>query len=386
MNTTDALTDTTVDALLEREFAQDPALIYLNHAAVAPWPQRTAQAVQAFATHNASRGAADYARWTEVSHQLRRDLGALINARPADIGLLKNTSEALSVVAWGLDWAEGDNLVLAREEFPSNRIVWESLAERGVACRYADPAAYAEDPEAALMAAADERTRLLTVSSVQYASGRRMDLRRLGAFCRERGILFCVDAIQSVGALPFDVQDCGADFAMADGHKWMLGPEGVALFYTRPEARDALRLYQYGWHMTAEFNNFDAPSWHVEPSARRFECGSPNMLGIHALQASVGLLLELGMDQVGTRVLRNAAHVIDRVAAEPALELVSSADATVRSGIVTFRHRKLEPAALHKRLLDAGVVCAARGGGVRFSPHCYNTAESIDRALDAACG
>ena len=213
-------------------------------------------AVQQFAEENMRQGARHYTRWLETEVHLREQCRSLLNAPSADdIALLKNTSEALSVVAHGLAWRTGDNVVISDQEFPSNRIVWQSLQEDGVETRCVDLTRGAS-PEQALVACMDKHTRLLAVSSVQYASGLRLDLDRLGTLCRDRGVLFCVDAIQSLGALPLDVQACGADFVMADGHKWLLGPEGCAVFYVRSQVRERLRLRQYGWHMVEDHLDF----------------------------------------------------------------------------------------------------------------------------------
>jgi selenocysteine lyase/cysteine desulfurase len=362
------------------EFDLDPAMIYLNHAAVAPWPRRTADAVARFAAENARDGARHYPRWLQVERRLRERLARLIGGEASDVALLKNTSEAISVVAFGFPWQAGDNVVLAAEEFPSNRIPWQALARLGVECRTAHLSG-AGDPEQALLDLVDRRTRMLSVSSVQYGNGLRMNLERLGAACRARGVALCVDAIQSLGALPFDVQAVQADFVMADGHKWMLGPEGLALLWVRPEWRERLTLYQYGWHMTRQGGNFDATEWQPADDARRFECGSPNLLGAHGLDASLSLLEEHGIARVADAVLGRGGHLIERIAARAELELLSDARPARRSGIVTFRHRGIDSATLHRRLLDAGVVCAARGGGVRFSPHFYTPLAQLDAAL-----
>jgi cysteine desulfurase / selenocysteine lyase len=288
--------------MFSAEFPLDPGLCYLNHAAVAPWPTRTTRAVQAFAEENNHTGSRHYERWLATERDLREGLRQLINATSTDeIALLKNTSEALSVVAHGLDWSADDEVVISHLEFPSNRIVWESLARYGVKLRIAD--LYSRDnPEQALLDCLTDRTRLLSVSSVQYGNGLRLDLPVLGKACRERNILFCVDAIQSIGTGPFDVQAIQADFVMADGHKWMLGPEGLALFYCRRERLESLRLNQFGWHMVAAVGDFDRKEWAPSPTATRFECGSPNLLCAHALHASIGLLLEVGMEQVAERI------------------------------------------------------------------------------------
>ena len=197
------------------EFDQTNGLRYLNHAAVAPWPRRAADAVSAFARENVAHGASDYPEWLKIEHRLRERLARLLNARAgSDLALVKNTSEALSFVAFGLDWREGDQVVIGNEEFPSNRVVWEALRPRGV--EVVEVGLAGDDPEGALLAACGPRTRLLSISAVQYASGLRLDLERIGTGCRRRGVLFCIDAIQQLGALPFDVQAYDCAFAMAD--------------------------------------------------------------------------------------------------------------------------------------------------------------------------
>ncbi len=365
------------------QFPLDPGLIYLNHAAVAPWPRRTAEAVQRFAAENVHQGAFHYPRWMETEAQLREQLRVLLNAPSCDdIALLKSTSEALSVVAYGLPWQSGDNVVISDQEFPSNRIVWESLRDIEVETRRVDLTA-AASPEQALAAAMDERTRLLAISSVQYAGGLRLDLEQLGALCRAHGVLFCIDAIQSLGALPLDVQRCGADVVAADGHKWLLGPEGCAVFYVKAQLREQLQLTQYGWHMVEHPMDFGRPDWQVAASARRFECGSPNMLGIHALSASLSLLAEVGIEEVAARVLANSAYLMETLGALSGVEILTPQQAGRYAGIVTFRHSAVDPAELHRRLWARNVICAQRGGGVRFSPHFYTRREQLEAAVAA---
>lgn len=365
------------------EFPHEDGLIYLNHAGVAPWPHRACEAVAAFGRENITRGAADYPRWGEVEQRLRGRLAHLIAAPTTDdIALVKNTSEGLSLVAYGLSWQPGDNVVINDHEFPSNRMVWESLGTRfGVEVR--DVALdSAETPEDAILEAMDARTRVLPVSTVQYGSGLRMNLERLGRACRDNGTLFCVDAIQSLGALRLDATQIAADFLIADGHKWMLGPEGLGLFYSTPQARDRLCLLQYGWHMAARMGDYDAPDWSAAASARRFEAGSPNMLGIHGLEASLAVLEETGAAQVEQAVLNNARYLIARIQREPTLSLITSAETHRHAGIVTFRVDGVDALALHRRLRSHSVICAYRLGGIRFSAHYYNTIASLDRAVD----
>jgi len=364
------------------EFPITDNLIYLNHAAVAPWPLRTSQAITAFAQQNSAFGSHYYLEWLKKEKQLRQQLSRLLNAPSIDdIALVKNTSEAISFVAYGLTWQHGDNIVSSQEEFPSNRIPWQSLSNQGVEFRQADLLSNSSAEEA-LFTLVDSNTRLLTISSIQFASGLRLDLEKIGQFCKNNNILFCIDAIQSLGAVEFDVQAYQADFVMADGHKWMFGPEGLGVFYTNPDSRSKLKLTQYGWHMMANTHNYENKAWDIHPTAQRFECGSPNMLGIHAWSASLSLLLEIGMDKIEQAVIENAVYLMDLILAHKQLDLLNDLGAVLKSGIVLFKHKTIENSRLYKHLQGHKVVCALRGGGIRFSPHFYHSKDELNRAIE----
>jgi len=366
----------------KNEFPHIDNLIYLNHAAVAPWPRSVAAAVSEFAEQNTGFGAQHYPRWLGTEITLRQRLARLINApSPDDIALLKNTSEALSVIAYGIDWQPGDNIVTSNQEFPSNRIVWESLKQYGVELREVDLNA-AATPEQALIEQMDANTRLLTISSIQYASGLKMDLAPLGQHCRANDILFCVDAIQSIGAIPFDAQAIEADFVVADGHKWMLGPEGLALFYCRAERRDQLKLHQYGWHMVEALGDYDTKAWTIANSARRFECGSPNMLAIHALNAAIGLILKTGVETIEQQLLKRSKYMMALIDDCPRLTQLTPTEENRYGGIVTFHAEGVEQQALYQQLMTNGVICAQRGGGIRFSPHFYTPLMQLEQAFE----
>lgn len=368
------------DKNLAAEFPQTPGLCYLNHAAVAPWPQRAAEAVRRFVEENVSRGARDYPQWMVVEQRLRERFMRLLNAPSSDdVALVKNTSEALSFVAFGLDWSEGDEIVISDEEFPSNRVVWEALASQGVKVLKVN--LQGDDPETALLAACTPRTRLLSISAVQFASGLRLDLARLGRGCREREVLFCIDAIQQLGARPFDVQAYDCDFAMADGHKWLLGPEGLGVFYCRAALRPQLKLNEYGWHMVEHVGDYSRDDWRPADSARRFECGSPNVLGCMALEASLALLEEVGMDRVGQLIEERIQWLRDGLVQIPGVRLHSPADPERRSGILSFSIAGKDSREVWEQLMRLQVVCIPRGPGVRFSPHFYTTRQVIDETL-----
>lgn len=367
---------------LQQEFPQEPGLFYLNHAAVSPWPLRTAQAVANFATENVTRGASHYPDWVKKETFLREQIRSLINAESIDsIALLKNTSEAISVVSEGIQWKQGDNVVSSNQEFPSNRIPWQAQARHGVEFREVDLET-GPTPEQNLIDACDRHTRVLAISSVQYGSGLKLDLERLGEFCRKKDIFFCVDAIQSIGAHVLDVQQCHADFVMADGHKWMMGPEGIALFYCRDELLEQLQLHQYGWHMVENAGNYDEKEWLPAANARRFECGSPNMLGIHALSASLSLLEETGLEKIEQRITGHIDKFIQSLDSDNRFQLMTPMDPSHRAGIITFRLRDREVAEVHRELVKNGVICAHRFGGIRFSPHFYTSNEAIKKVLE----
>lgn len=354
--------------------------IYANHAAIAPWPRATADAVASFAAENASAGPAEYREWIARERTLRGQFAELIGASGTqDIALLKNTTEGICAVAFGYPWQPGDNVVIPAGEFPSNRLPWRAQEARGVAIREVDIRGD-DGPETALIDAMDDRTRVLAVSSVQFNDGLRLDLVKLGEACASADVLFFVDAIQHLGALPFDVVAAEVDCVAAGAHKWMLGPEGMAVFYCGEKARAKLALTQVGWHMFENPWNFDKSDWTPAKSARRFEAGSPNTLGQVATHASLALLLDRGMEKVGERVLANTRRLSAGLSGMPGVRVHNPLEPGRQSGIVSFSVDEAEPRVMFKRLMAAGVTCALRDGRVRLSPHFYQD-ETVMEAL-----
>ena len=365
---------------IQEQFPQDSSICYLNHAAVSPWPLCTQQAVTQFAQQNVHQGATDYLQWMKVELELRQRLAALIHIKEiTEIALAKSTSEALSIIAYGITWKAGDEIIISDQEFPSNRIIWESLADQGVKVIEVPigEKASIETFENAITPS----TRLLSISSVQYASGQRIDLVKLGMLCRQNGVMYCVDAIQSLGTLPFDQNEIQADFIVGDGHKWMMAAEGLSLLYVKQKYINSLKLHQFGWHMVKDKGNYDEPSWEPATDATRFESGSPNMLGIHALHASLGLLLDYGISQVHQDLEARVAYLIEQLLTIPGVEILSPIEPELRAGIVTFRPAHDDLKALYQSLMDNKVICAYRGGGIRFSPGFYTPYSQIDKAI-----
>jgi len=366
---------------VQDQFSQDAKSRYFNHAAISPWPMCTAQAVVRFAEENNQHGPEHYKNWIGRESELRSNLARLLNAPSAtDVALLKNTSDGICTVAFGMEWRAGDNIVIPCHEFSSNRLPWLAQADKGVEIRQVD-IRHAENAETALCAAMDERTRLLAVSAVQWTDGFRLNLMRLGEFCQRHQILFFVDAIQQLGALQVDVRAAHIDFLAADAHKWLLGPEGIAVFYSQAAARDRLKLMQLGWHSLEShwsFSDGTSPS----NTARRFEAGSPNTLGQVAMQASLQLLLKTGMPQVERAVLDNTAFLLESLQTIKGVSITSRQEVERRSGIVSFRPSELATQELYEKLQASGLRCSVRNDAIRLSAHFYQGKKELLGALE----
>ncbi len=356
---------------------------YLNHAGVAPISTRVEEAFRRYLALATARGALDYAEDYDAEIERVRARAALLLGASADeIAFAKNTTEGLGLVATGLDWRPGDQVVSCDLEYPSNVYPWWSLRSRGVETLMLRGREGRLPIEAVEDALRSPRARLVALSSVEFGSGARNDLERLGRLCQERGALFCVDAIQSLGCLPLDVGRCGIDFLAADGHKWLLGPEGCGIFYCARRVIDRLQPRIVGWRSVARDRDFDTYQTELKPTAGRFEEGTPNTAGIFGLGAAIDLALELGIERIAARVLGLSARLAAELA-ERGAQLLSPQEDALRSGIVSFRWRDEEPARTAARLRAAQVFVVARRGGVRASPHYYNHEGDLQRLLAA---
>jgi cysteine desulfurase/selenocysteine lyase len=359
---------------LYREFSTHSQQAYLNHARLGCWPERTEKALQDYAQHMRNPSPAFMQQAFATEQALRQRLATYINAESdKTIALLKNTSEGLSLLAKGIDWQDRDEIVYAKQEFPSNQIVWDQCR---ATCRVVD--LYSdESPEAALINACNENTRLLSISAVQFADGLQMDLQKLGDYCQQHDILFCVDAAQGLGAVPLDVQAMHIDFLLACSHKWLLGAEGLGVFYCRENQREKLQLQQYGWYM---LESLESRPWEIKTDATRFQAGSPNTLGIALLSASFSLLEDIGQTPIYELIMHRTdylLHALNRLGAS----IVSRQTPERRSGIVSFRFAGMDSDTLCQQLNDENVICSARQGAIRFAPHFYVTEEQLAFAI-----
>lgn len=369
-------------ASYRKEFPVCERHIYLDHAGIAPVSQRVAAAAAGYAQESSREGAFAYPAWVERTSVVRNDCARLIRAVPEEIAFVKSTSHGLSIIAEGLDWRAGDNVLYFEGDFPSNIYPWLRLGELGVEPRPLR-ARGGRIEIADIVQRMDKRTRLLSVSSVQFTNGFRLDLERTGKLCSERGVLFCVDAIQSLGILPMDVRSYHIDFLAADAHKWLLGPEGVGIFYCGKELSEKVRPPLIGWKSVEKDLDFDHPDLRLKTSALRFEEGSLNLMGIFGLGAAVSMLLEIGIERIGQRV-QDLGTVVIEEAEKRGCAVITPKDRTERGGGVTFRGG-FDPAAVRESLRLQGTMVNVRGGGIRVSPHFYNTEEELSeffRQLD----
>jgi selenocysteine lyase/cysteine desulfurase len=327
-------------------------------------------------------GSVNYGDWCRAYEHTRASAARFVNARPHEIAFMRNTSEAISAVANGIDWREGDTVVTCNVEFPSNFYPWMRLREeRGIKMKLAAERDGRVDPEE-IMSLVDERTRVVALSWVQFASGFRSDLARIGKFCRERGVIFCVDAIQGLGGLRLDVERDSIDAFAADAHKYLLGPEGVALMYISDRIIDRIKPSVVGWTSVKDYERYLDYDLDYREGALRFECGTLNTVGVYGLGAAIDLFLEIGTEKIEEYLLGLSDYLAERLRSK-GYEVIGSRLPGERSAIVTCKHEKHSPGNLYRLLLEKNIITAPRVKRLRISPHFYNTREEVDMLVDA---
>lgn len=361
---------------------------YFDHAAVAPVSEPAADAMRRWLEEATCEGDTCWPRWSKALRTTRTAAAQLIGADEDEIALVPNTTAGINLVAEGFDWRPGDNVVTLADEFPSNLYPWMNLADRGVETRRLSTDQGVVDLQQ-LAALCDDRTRIVSVSWIAYASGCRRDLAAIAQVAHSCGALFFVDAIQGIGAFPLDVNAMGIDFLAADGHKWQLGPEGAGIAYLRREHLPRLRPLGLGWQSVIHEHDFGRIELRLKENASRYEGGSHNMAGFLALGASLQLLNSLGIDNVAAAILDftdRACVALEPLGAEilsPRDSVLSPRDPGQSSGIVAFDLPGRDAMELCKHCLARGVVLSCRGGHLRISPHAYNNGQDLQRLVDA---
>jgi len=362
------------------EFPVTRNMIYFNHAAVGPLPLSSSRRVEVFLKEYSAFGCLNYPSWLERQEKTRQLAATIVGAKPDEIAFVKNTSTGISMIAQAVEWKEGDNIIIPASEFPSNAYPWFRLRDRGVNVKLVKETEgkfLPQDFEELI----DEGTRLISVSWVEFASGFMNDIAAIGALCRKRGIYFCVDAIQGLGAFEMDVEKNNIDFLAADGHKWLLSPEGIGILYISKRVIEEVSPVIVGWNSVEDPSDYLPYHFdRMKKGANKFEEGSPNLLGTFALGASLGLLLEAGIKDIGKRIIHLTDLLVDGLT-EAGYRVLSPRGEGEKSGIVIFTGTK-DDKALFDYLSAQSVFCALRGGGIRLSPHFYNSEEEVKRCLE----
>jgi cysteine desulfurase / selenocysteine lyase len=350
-------------------------LIYLNHAGVAPLSRPAAEAMRGLADDALHFGSLHYAAWLGAYDGLRASAARLMGAAPEEIAIVKNTSEGIATIAMGLDWRPGDKVVAFEEEFPANYFPWKRLEARGVKIEWLSVFDPLERVDAACRGA-----RLLAISFVQYLSGFRADLEKIGEICHRRGCLFLVDAIQGLGAFPVDVHKARIHALAADGHKWLLGPEGCGILYVQKDLQDSVEPVEFGWTNVAKFNDYASRDMTLRSNAGRYECGTLNTIGCYGLKAAIDFLLDVGVERIAPAVESLGDQVAEGVKAK-GYQTLGGRTGSSGAGIVSFRRDDVDSHVAVRQLREKDIVAAVRQGWVRVSPHFYISPADIDRAI-----
>lgn len=356
---------------------------YLNSAAIGPMPTPTVEAISAQLNDVSNNGSTNLDGWLAAKQRVRALVAEMLGGDASDIAFTRNTSDGLCAVAAGLDWKAGDNIVSIDGEFPANYYPWRSVRDlHGVEVRLCEPRNGRVDLEE-LCSMIDGKTRLVTVSAVQYASGFRLDLERVGRVARRNDALFAVDIIQAFGAMPLDLPSHGIDVAAGAGYKWLCAPEGSGIFYVNDRARGRLKSPPSGWTCVERPWDFsDRGQWTVD-NASQWETGMGGTALLCGLEASLKLLAAIGIEKI-ERHLKELTDFLCEVIPASRYEVASSRVPGERSQIVSLACRNGHTADSAAEILkEGGITVSSRGGLLRVAPHLFNTFDDIERFADA---
>ena len=371
------------EELRRNEFPVARSKVFLGHAGDCPLPRRVAQAIADYAL-KCTTGDQEEFLWPGVMTTAREKASSLLNCQPDEVAFVGPTSLGLSLVASGLKFRRGDNILIYFDDYPSNVYPWMALAEKGVEVRLLNIRELGVIRPMDVMGQVDENTRLVSLASCHFISGYRINHAAIGKFLRERKILFCLDAIQTLGAFPTTVEY--VDLLAADAHKWLLGPCAAGMLYVRQEVQQYINPPLHGWHNVRcpDFVAQEQLNW--RSGAKKFEVGTQNLLGLVGLMAAMDLIAEVGVENIAAELQRKRAKLVPVLRAKGFTVLNGDAATENASGIVSFHQPGVDLPALHQKLTENGVIASLRTDRkgqkyIRFSPHFYNTDAELDRAV-----
>jgi len=372
------------EELRNHEFPVTRERIFLAHAGDCPLPRRVVEAISNYAKQ-ASTADQETVVYPRILEETRQLAARMLKSKPEEVSLVGHTSLALSLIANGVNLRKNDNILIYFDDYPSNVYPWMALAEKGVQVRLLNIRELGQIRAIDVMGQVDENTKLVALASCHFVTGARLDYQAIGKFLRERNILFCLDAIQTLGAFPTTVEH--VDFLAADAHKWLLGPCAAGLMFVKHDLQDKLNPHVYGWHNVRCANYVAAEEIVFRRDAYRFEAGTHNLLGIVGLHAALEMLLEIGIENIAKELLRKRAFLSTELAAKGYSILGSRNGPEASSGITTFFKQGADLPALHQKLTDANIVTSLRfdrkgNRYIRLSPHFYNTDAELQRLLD----
>lgn len=372
------------EELRQHEFPVTREKIFLAHAGVCPLPRRVAESIASYA-RQAATGDQEKFIYPAILERGRALAGTLLHCAPEEVAFVGPTSLGLSLVAGGLRFRRGENVLIYFEDYPSNVYPWMALSEQGVEVRLMNTRGLGLIRPKDVLGQVDENTRLVALASCHFVSGFRLELESIGRALRERQILFCLDAIQTLGAFPTTVEQ--VDMLAADAHKWLLGPCGAGLLYVRRQWQEKINPPLYGWH-NVRCPNFVAQEQIVfESGADKFEAGTQNLLGLAGLVSALELLLELGIENIAGELLRKRQWLVPALQSKGYAVLHAEAAPPNASAIVSFHRPGQDPGSLQQKLLAGGIVTSLRSDRagqkyIRLSPHFYNTQRELERVLE----
>ena len=354
-------------------------IVYFNHASTAPISTKVKERIDEFVHERSVEAKDDYWAFKDVADETKNIIGEMINCSGDRIAFLDNTTNGIIWLASGIDWNPGDRIILNDVEFPANVYPFLQLKEKGVEVdiiKSTNGIVNADE----IIAAIKPKTKLISVSFVQFLSGYKIDLEKIGNVCREKGIIFSVDSIQGLGAVRLDVEKYNIDYLANGTQKWMLGLQGLAFIYVRKELQEKMKSAPVGWLAVKDawkLLDFDLTT---KETAERFQPGTLNNLGIYAFNSSMKIFKEFGFDEIEKQVLSNSKYFINELQKIGYESPLQNLPEKHLSGIVSFRSENAQK--IFDFLSQKKIVCSLREGYIRFAPHFYNTKQEIDLVVE----